>query len=92
MSTYVLGSVEYIWVTVTANVSLGTQPVAVSLNDGATWLPCTWRGTAGTTRKAQTDSPVVFNTALRGSNRVLVRITDTTETPIVSAGNVTVVS
>lgn len=86
--TYIDGSIEYLTVTVTADVPLDAQPVAVSLDRGTTWLPCVWVGDPGTTRKARTTTPVTFDNA--GAFRtpsVLVRVTDNPEVPIIRAGS-----
>ena len=84
------GSVEYLTVTVTADVELGAQPVSLSMNDGVTWLPCEWVGAAGTTRKARTVDPVTFTAGTRSNIGVLVKITDEPEVPIVRAGSLTI--
>lgn len=89
--TFVAGSVEYLTVTVTADVTLDTQPVALSLDKGVTWLACTWQGSAATTRKARTTSPITFSGTWRNA-AVLVKITDTPEIPIVNAGGISVVN
>lgn len=86
-NSYPRGSEEYLAVTVTADVTLTTQPVAVSLDRGATWLDCTWQGSAGTTRTARTDDPVVWDVPLRKNDGVLVRVTDNPETPLIRAGS-----
>ncbi len=88
MNTYPLGTSEYVSVTVTSDVSLSAQPVTVSLDRGATWLPATWQGSAGTTRTARTTSPVTF--ASTGLKTVLVKVTDTPEVPIIEAGRISV--
>jgi hypothetical protein len=79
------GSIEYVVVTVTSDVTLGTQPVVLSLDKGVTWLPCTWVGDPGTTRKARTTDTVTFDPAMPATE-VLVRVTDTPEVPIIRAG------
>lgn len=77
------GSVEYLSVTVTADVTLDAQPVAISF-DRTTWVACTWQGTAGLTRTAS----VLANDAnLPATNSpVFVKVTDSPEVPIVNAG------
>lgn len=83
-----VGSVEYVSVTVTADVTLDTQPVAISLDHGTTWLTAGWQGSAGTTRSARTASPVTFTE--RDNLPVHVRVTDTPEIPIIRAGTLNV--
>ena len=88
-ATYLDGSVEYLTVTVTADIELTDQPVEISVDRGATWLPAVWTGDPGTTRKARTAEPYTFD---RGDKRLVshsvwVRITDNPEAPIVSAGS-----
>ena len=87
-SRYVAGSEEYLTVTVTADVTLDAQPVALSIDHGATWLPATWQGEPGTTRKVRTDEPVTFTrpSPYRPTS-VLVRVTDTPEVPLIAAGS-----
>jgi hypothetical protein len=75
---------EYLTVSVTADVSLTTQPVYISVDNRATWLTATWIGTAGTTRSCQvllnnTNMPVA------GDRQLFVKITDSPETPIIPA-------
>lgn len=89
--TFVAGSVEYITVTVTSDTTLADiVGVAISMDNGSTWLPCTWQGTAGRTRKARTNSPFTFG-GPGHSVEVLVRLIDDPEVPIVQAGRLTVV-
>lgn len=83
---YTTGSLEYISVTVTANVLLDTQPVVISLDSGVTWLTATWLGQAGTSRTTRTAVPV----ALTASGGVRVKVTDNPEIPIMRAGRITV--
>ena len=87
-TSYVAGSVEYLTVTVTADVTLGSQPVALSLDRGVTWLPATWQGDPGTTRQARTDEPVTFTRpSPYRDTPVLVRVTDNPEVPLIAAGS-----
>lgn len=91
-SGYVDGSHEYLTVTVTSDVELGAQPVAISIDRGVTWLPATWQGSYGTTRKARTTDPVPLDVG-GGSERqipVLVKVTDTPEIPLMRAGHITI--
>lgn len=79
------GTVEYLGVTITADVTLDTQPVAVSF-DRATWNPATWTGSAGLVRTAHLligdDVPLPE----KGTWAVYARVTDNPEAPIVEAG------
>lgn len=88
MQTVVAGSVEYITVTVTADVPLSTQTVALSVDRGVTWLDCSWTGSPDTTRKARTNTPLTF--AAGKTLPVLVRVENPPETHIVRAGSITV--
>lgn len=88
--TYILGTIEYVGVTVTADEELDAQSVAISLDHGETWIPSSWQGDPGLTRTAQTDAPVTFSEKTNG--RVLVKVTDSPEVPIVSAGSYSVIS
>lgn len=81
---YPLGTEEYIKVTVTCDVALDAQPVAISIDGKATWLPGTWMGAVGTTRTVRTSTPYVFTTKL-SPRAVYVRITDSPEVPIIKA-------
>jgi hypothetical protein len=84
--TYRVGTTEFITVTVTADVELDTQTVAVSIDQGATWLPCTWTGDdPSTTRTARTTDPVTFTTA-HASGTAYVKVTDDPEAPVIDAG------
>lgn len=87
---YPSGTVEYLTVTVTADVELNTQPVDVSF-DKAEWLPAEWIGVVGTTRQARTTAPVTFTATRRDPRSVWVRVTDVDESPILLAGSVTVI-
>jgi hypothetical protein len=86
---YPLGTLEYVSATVTADVSLDAQAVTISIDSGATWLPATWVGSPGTTRKVRTSNPVSF--AVKAAWRqVLIKIVDNPEIPIVEAGSIRV--
>lgn len=89
MQTVVAGSVEYITVTVTADVPLSTQAVALSVDRGVTWLDCSWTGSPDTTRKARTNTPLTFAASAK-TLPVLVRVENPPETHIVRAGSITV--
>lgn len=77
------GSAEYLDVGVKCDVVLDSQPVAFSLDHGATWQAATWQGSAGTSRTA---SLLLDGTLPVGRYRVLVQITDSPEIPIIDAG------
>lgn len=94
MSTRVLylGATEYIEATITADVTLDTETVAMSIDGGATWLAASWLGSSGTTRGARTNSPVVVSSIfpIAGVYPLLAKVGDGTETTIVSCGGVAV--
>lgn len=82
---YTKGSVEYLSVEVTsADIPLDTQPVSLSIDHGANWLPCTWQGSVGLKRVARTQSPVTFTDAITNTS-LLVKVTDSPEVPIFRA-------
>lgn len=84
------GTQEYRKVTVTADVTLDTQPVAFSLDGGTTWLDAEWTGSTGMTRTAR----ILLgpdNTPDRRSGAVEVRVTDDPEIPWIKAGTYTIV-
>lgn len=90
------GTIEYIDVTVTADVNL-SGTVEVSFDKGATWTAATWQGSAATTRTARllvdttdVDDDDVLVWA-RDAYPVWVRLTDTPEVPIVNAGSLRVI-
>jgi hypothetical protein len=78
-------STEYQVVTVTANNTLDTQPVEISVDNQATWLTAAWTGSPGTTRSAR----VLLNgsnmPAASSPHPVFVRLTDSPETPVFAA-------
>jgi hypothetical protein len=80
--------VEYLTVTVTADVTLDTQPVDISF-DRQVWVTAAWQGSSGTTRDARALIDGT-NVPAPGVWPVYVRITDSPETPVVYAGSVTV--
>lgn len=94
MSTRVLyrGSTEYVEASITADVTLDTQTVTLSVDGGTTYVAATWQDSAGTTRTARTSSPVVVTTALpnAGVYTLLAKIVDATETTIVHCGGIVV--
>lgn len=93
--TFIQGSVEYLDVSVTADVNL-TGTVELSFDQGATWTEAAWQGSAGLTRTARLlvdtnetdddDEPVWRTT----NYPVWVRLTDAPEIPIISAGSLRV--
>jgi len=85
VNTYKTGSIEYVTVTVKADVELEAQQVAISIDGGATWLGAMWLGVPGTTRRARTAAAVNFGPPRRGT--VLVRVSDSSEAPIMEAGD-----
>jgi hypothetical protein len=81
------GSIEYLKAPITADVNLDTQPVTLSIDNKATWLPAQWVGTVGLTRTARTTSAVTW---AAGSYVVYAKVTDSPEAPIIKCGTVTV--
>lgn len=89
------GSIEYVKARVTADVTLDdTVGVAISLsvNGVHNWLTAEWTGTEGTQRVARTSSALTFSTGNYplGSYSVFVKLTDSPEAPIISAGTLRV--
>lgn len=85
------GSTEYIEATLTLDVPLDmTVELALTRgNNDHVWLPAVWIGTVGTTRTAQTATPVTFDDDYPRSNYTLyARLTDTPEEPIIRVGTV----
>lgn len=91
---YQRGTVEFVAVPVTANVTLGTQAVkiAISRGDTHTWLNAIWIGSSGTTRTARTTGAITFDatTYPASSYGVFVKVTDDPEVPIIRAGTLTI--
>lgn len=86
--TLVQGTVEYLDVTLTADVNL-TGTVEFSLDRGATWLTAAWIGSAGTTRTARY---LLTTATLHKTNyAVWVRLSDSPEVPILAAGSLLVI-
>lgn len=83
--TFIQGTIEYLDVTVTADVNL-TNDVDFSLDVGETWVAAEWIGSAALSRTAR----YLLDTTemARDVHTVLVRLADTPETPIVSAGSI----
>jgi hypothetical protein len=88
--TFNQGSIEYVAASVTSDVTLDAQTVTMSVDSGATWVAAEWVGDVGTTRQVRTSSPVTFATVIRREVYVLVKIVDTPEIPVVTAGSYTV--
>lgn len=84
------GSVEYVEATVTADLTLDmTIELSLSRGNTHTWLPATWQGAAGTTRVAQTTSPITFGDDYPYSSYSLyARLADAPEAPIIYIGPV----
>ncbi len=83
------GTTEYLDVTVTCDVELGSQAVAISF-DRDTWLNAAWIGSAGTTRTCRVLVADANLPAGRDAN-VFVRVTDTPEIPVILAGPIKIV-
>lgn len=81
---YPIGTTEYIKAIVTADITLDAQPVAISIDGKTTWLPGTWLGSAGQTRTVRTTDVYTFATKL-SPRSVYVRVTDSSEIPIIKA-------
>ena len=81
--TYIVGTVEYLKAQVTCDFALNTQAVAIRIDTGA-WVTATWIGSAGLVRTAE--ALVNFATVAAGRHEVYVKITDSPEVPILSAG------
>lgn len=84
------GTTEYLDVDVTSDVELAAQVVQVAFDRG-TWLTAAWIGAAGTTRTCR----VLLNAgnipADRTDSTVFVKVTDTPEIPVFSAGPIKIV-
>jgi hypothetical protein len=80
-------SVEYLTVSVTADVTLDTQAVKISVDGKTTWLTAAWIGTAGTTRSCRV---LLDNTNMppAGERQVFVQVTDTPEIPVFAAAGI----
>ena len=81
------GSIEYISVSVTSDVTLDAQPVAISVDGQVTWLTAAWTGSPGTTRSARVLLNVT-NMPVAGESQVYVKVTDSPEVPIFAAAGV----
>lgn len=90
---YLDGTIEFLSVQVSANITLDVQLVELSIDKGATWLPCNWQGAASTARTARTDSPIEMVADEQNTvYPVWVRVTDSPEIPLMVAGSFSVVS
>lgn len=81
------GSLEYLYVEVTADVVLSAQPVEFSLTPGQ-WFPATWQGSPGMVRTAR--ALVDFGNYYKGTYQVRARVTDNPEIPVFGVGTVQV--
>jgi hypothetical protein len=79
------GTTDFLDVIVRADVDLGAQTVAVSF-DRTTWLPATWIGDVGITRSCRVLIDASNIPDDRNAATVFVRVTDTPEVPVISAG------
>lgn len=85
-------SIEYLHVPVTASVLLDAQTVELTVLTGApdettSWIAATWTGDAATTRTARLlIGPGTQVPLATGTWQVWVRVTDTPEVPVRSAG------
>lgn len=92
-----VSSAEYLKISVTANVSLTSQPVHVAIvaardrPDPGDWQAAAWAGNAGTTRTAQLMiGPGTANVLTLGEYDIWARVTDTPEIPTDPAGRLTI--
>lgn len=87
----VKGSVEYLYVDVTGDVVLDSQPVrlafATTLTSSSTWVDATWMGSAGTSRSCRY---LLDGLLAVGKVNIFVKITDSPEIPIIKAGTLRV--
>lgn len=84
--TMYTGTIEYLTVTVVADVSLdNSDAVAISF-DRVTWLTATWLGSAGMTRQCQVLLGAGNALPTKPSQTVYVRVTDNPEAPVLNAG------
>jgi hypothetical protein len=91
MRTFIVGTIEYLDVPVTCDVTLNTQPVHVSLDQDVTWLEATWQGVAGNKRIASVLLGDANPLPPVGVHQVRVKVTDSPEIPIMIAGGIRVV-
>lgn len=83
------GTIEYLSGTVTANVTIGADVVAVSF-DRVTWYPAAWTGPTGTTQTWQLLLGALVPLPSTTNSTVFVRVTDNPEAPVMNAGTLTV--
>jgi hypothetical protein len=86
---------EYLGVNVTADVELDEQPVSIAVHPYSstadpTLSPAEWVGDAGTTREARIlvgpgGDPSVVELTRGSTYRILVKVTDNPEAPVVEA-------
>jgi hypothetical protein len=81
------GTVEYLEVTITADVDLDTQAVYIRIDRDGDWITAEWTGDVGTKRTARillgADTPLPAG----GGHLVYAKITDNPEAPILGAGS-----
>lgn len=80
-------STEYLAVSVTADVTLSSQTVQISVDNQTTWLTATWVGSTGTTRTARVLLQPNVNMPTAGKRPVFVRLTDSPEVPVFATSN-----
>ena len=79
------GTIEYLEVTVTADVQLTGQPVYFSF-DQVTWTAGEWDGEPGLTRTARILLGEDVPLPTKSSVAVYLKVTDSPEVPIMNAG------
>lgn len=84
------GATEYVEASVTSDVTLDTQPVAFSFDGGTTWTAAAWTGSPALTRTARLLVVASTTFTTPGIYTLLVKVTDSPEVPVISAGGVTV--
>jgi hypothetical protein len=92
-----VSSTEYLKVSVTADVTLSAQTVAIAIINARAhptapdWQPAAWTGTPGTTRTAMILIGPTSSTVLTvGDYDVWIQVTDNPEIPTDPAGRLTV--
>lgn len=82
-------STEYLAVSITADETLDTQPVEISVDNQVTWLGATWVGSPGLTRSARIllSPSAPSNMPPAGERLIFVRLTDSPEVPVFSTTN-----
>lgn len=85
------GSIEYVNASVTGDVTLDTQAVAMAIMAVGTkptagdWVAAAWTGVAGTTRSCRR---LLAGTEAAGLYRVFVKVTDTPEVPVLAVAGI----